>query len=773
MLPSTSPPRLLTLVCAGLCALAAAPLGSQEAAAPALDSALAELRMGRYWHASRALRAAGAADQPSTALSLARAEAGWGNWPAVVRLLSEAEWLEREDDGYGHLLLGLALEQQGSWDEAAAAYEAFLLVAPAQRRDGRIVAMARRARALDRRGDPGAAVAALDPIPDESVVSWMAIELARRAVERGDVQGVLDLLARVHTETAARAAWRLGVDVRLQAGDTAGAARALEEALAGRPEERRSDETAELGLLVLALGDSARAEELLLEAFPGSRGEQRGEAARALFDLSTDREPDLLLDLARALDRAGEGRAALQAYDLAAAGAAAAGGELPGMARVDRARLMSTVASRQNEALEEFRAIREASQDERVGARNLEVWAQMRRRQGLGEQVATLRRWLIEEWPASDQAAEVLWDQGSRADSRGSWDAALEAFGTLASSGSSHARAGQARMRMGQIHIARGDLQAAAEVFDDYLEDFPDGRRWDEAAYWSARTRLGMGDTARATERVDLIKRRDPFSYYAVVGDELLGRAYAVELPPGEAPIEPLWLTRGLERIELLGAAGLEDAVTVEIAALTGRARASSAVTLRLAQALNESGRTLAGIQIGWQLRSDGHPWDRHLAEVIFPFPHREMISREAEEWGVDPLMVAALIRQESAFQADIVSFAGAVGLMQVMPTTGSELARRHGVSGFHESNLRVADVNLHLGAAYFAQMLGRFSGDLPLVLTAYNAGPTRARRWANLPEASDAVVFAEVIPIEETRGYVKSVSRNVALYRALYGEGR
>jgi soluble lytic murein transglycosylase len=155
---------------------------------------------------------------------------------------------------------------------------------------------------------------------------------------------------------------------------------------------------------------------------------------------------------------------------------------------------------------------------------------------------------------------------------------------------------------------------------------------------------------------------------------------------------------------------------------------------------------------------------------VTFPFPYRELVRREAAEWGIDPFLMAAIIRQESSFKADIVSPAGAIGLMQVMPPTGQQLARRHGPDPFTNASLTRPEVNLHLGAAFFVDMSRRYDHDLPLVLSAYNAGPTRASAWRQFPEVADPLRFTERIPFDETRGYVKSVRRNLALYRVLYG---
>ena len=150
-----------------------------------------------------------------------------------------------------------------------------------------------------------------------------------------------------------------------------------------------------------------------------------------------------------------------------------------------------------------------------------------------------------------------------------------------------------------------------------------------------------------------------------------------------------------------------------------------------------------------------------------------ESIMAEAAERDVDPFLLAGLIRQESAFDAAVVSRAGAIGLMQILPTTGAELARAESVGGFTPESLVTPGINVHLGLTFWTDLKRSFQGaHLPLRLSAYNAGPTRARRWRRLPENADPLRFTERIPFAETRGYVKNVSRNAALYRALYGDG-
>jgi peptidoglycan lytic transglycosylase len=734
------------------------------------DSALDELAAGRFWHAARVMRAEGAADgSPRDVLTLARAEAGWENWPAVLALLDEDSWLSSEPEMEGYLLLGRAREYAGNWADAADAYAKYGAHVRSEGRAG-WAALARETRTTWESGERMAALELLGEMrPVPYLRSWVAVELTLAASADGDPEGVRELIENAVEPGAASALWRAQADAYLNGGDTAAAVEAFR-ALANREQSGRAAEaTVELGRLLMAGGDEAVGGTLLANGFDAGSGGTRTLAAAALMDLGGQDFVRTLV-LARVLDRAGDGRRALTGYDRALSLSAAEGESFPEASRLERARLMSTVAARQAEALEEFRAIRDGTESDRVGSRNLEVWARMRRRQGMSTQENTLRRWLLEEYPSSNAAAEVAWNLGSNAEARGALDEALIRYAFLMDNVRTHARAGQARMRSGQIYLRRSDPAAAAEVFEAYLADFPNGRRWQEAAYWAGRTRLELGDTVSGERHLRHVLSQ-PVEYYAVMSADLLSVPFAVDVPEGAGASEPGWLTEGLVRLDVLTEAGLTRGVDAEIARLRSRAGDSRGPRLRLAQALIERGRTIDGINLGWALLKDEGAWDQQILQVTYPFPYRELVRREADEWGIDPFMMAAIIRQESAFKADIVSHAGAVGLMQVMPPTGAELARAHGPNGFTRESLTKPEVNLHLGAAFFVDMSRRYDDELPLVLSAYNAGPTRATRWRRYPEAGDPLRFTERIPITETRGYVKSVRRNLGLYRVLYGQ--
>jgi soluble lytic murein transglycosylase len=161
-------------------------------------------------------------------------------------------------------------------------------------------------------------------------------------------------------------------------------------------------------------------------------------------------------------------------------------------------------------------------------------------------------------------------------------------------------------------------------------------------------------------------------------------------------------------------------------------------------------------------------PLPQELAGLFFPIAHEEVVRAEAARNGLDPLLLFALIKQESAYGEGAVSPAGALGLMQLMPTTAESLSRELSEPPPVREDLLSSPANVRLGARYLAKLLSQFKGNLFCALAAYNAGPQRVttwqRNWGTLP--FDA--FVELIPLEETRNYVKSIVRNYVFYAQL-----
>jgi soluble lytic murein transglycosylase len=155
-----------------------------------------------------------------------------------------------------------------------------------------------------------------------------------------------------------------------------------------------------------------------------------------------------------------------------------------------------------------------------------------------------------------------------------------------------------------------------------------------------------------------------------------------------------------------------------------------------------------------------------HLA---FPIPYRAPLEQRSRERSLDPFLVAALIRQESEFNVKIISYANAYGLMQVLPSTGRDLARKLGIRGYSKAQLLTADRNLQLGTYYFKNLLDSFDGQPEPALASYNAGKSRADTWLKRGTMREPAEFVETIAFQQTHGYVETVMRNADTYRRLY----
>jgi soluble lytic murein transglycosylase len=156
---------------------------------------------------------------------------------------------------------------------------------------------------------------------------------------------------------------------------------------------------------------------------------------------------------------------------------------------------------------------------------------------------------------------------------------------------------------------------------------------------------------------------------------------------------------------------------------------------------------------------------------LLFPQPYWTELVAYAGTNGLDPYLVASLIRQESEFNAGAVSHANAYGLMQLLPSVGKSMAKKHGIRRFDTRQLLNPSTNLELGTTNLKQVLDRFGGQVEYALAAYNAGDSPVRQWLASNDYKDVAEFVESIPYSETRDYVQAILRNREMYRALYPE--
>jgi soluble lytic murein transglycosylase len=331
----------------------------------------------------------------------------------------------------------------------------------------------------------------------------------------------------------------------------------------------------------------------------------------------------------------------------------------------------------------------------------------------------------------------------------------------------------RATWALGWWEYRSGRFQGAVDLWERAARQRPTGSSAPGFFYWAAkaRTRLQQGDRAR-TLFADTV-RRYKHTYHGLLAAQALGEAGAAaaapELawqPPADLPEPTLTRVHQLLLIDRL------DDARDELVRVAGSVQAQSTLAWiewkrgRLRPAITAMKRA----HPEWKSEA-GDRLPDEVWHIIYPLQHRDALVAQARSRALDSSLVAAVIWQESTFDAGAVSRAGARGLMQVMPATGRQLSRGLGRRQ-RTSDLHDPATSLELGTLYLRQMLDRFGGRVEQALAAYNAGPHRVATWTAGRPDMPAEEFVESIPFTETRNYVMSILAHREHYRRLYGLG-
>ena len=341
----------------------------------------------------------------------------------------------------------------------------------------------------------------------------------------------------------------------------------------------------------------------------------------------------------------------------------------------------------------------------------------------------------------------------------------------------SHWRAAWLTYRLGRTAEAK-------YRFEQQVSLYPQSQEVTAALYWRGRIAEDDKDWGLARAYYEKLIERYRSYYYAEMARQRLalfqpgeGKPDAVlaRVPPLSTraiqedltpPAESLRAQKSL----LLANGGLVDLAVRELQA-TGNADWAYAEIAHIYQESGQYHRALQTLKRAYPayFSLDLPQLPRSFWESLFPRPYWSDLKRSASENGVDPYLVASLIRQESEFNPAAVSYANALGLMQLLPSVGKKLAKETKIRGFSYNMLLTPDVNLRLGTRYFRHMLDKYDGTVEYALAAYNAGSDRVSDWRGHSSFRDVPEFVESIPFTQTREYVQAIVRNAALYRRLY----
>jgi soluble lytic murein transglycosylase len=330
----------------------------------------------------------------------------------------------------------------------------------------------------------------------------------------------------------------------------------------------------------------------------------------------------------------------------------------------------------------------------------------------------------------------------------------------------------------------------AAEMLRAHLRLFPASENASAALYFLGRLAEASHDRATARTYYDEIAREYPNQYYAMLARDRLTPVASVD--PSPAASEFLRTVgfpqraRGsvfdasgasqarIERAKMLVSAGLKDwaetelrygakngdqphLLAMELAALIGDGQPAQAIRYIKSYAGNYLFLPISSAPLDfWRL--------------AFPLPYRADLERFSKQNNLDPFLMAALIRQESEFDAKVTSPANARGLTQIEPTTGRELSRKLKIPKYTTAKLFQPSLNLQFGTYYLRLVTDQLGGHTEAALAAYNAGMTRAKSWLTWGDFQEPAEFVETVPFTQTRGYIQAVLRNADAYRRIYG---
>jgi soluble lytic murein transglycosylase len=390
-------------------------------------------------------------------------------------------------------------------------------------------------------------------------------------------------------------------------------------------------------------------------------------------------------------------------------------------------------------------------------------------------------REFVRRYPSSRLASEALWQAAMAYERRGRHSDARKLFLKLATNYPKSTYADQAAWRAGFALYQTRQYTAASKAFLRLSRQTSASHLRDQGYYWAGKCYQKLGQKAEARFWIERASEGFPTSYYSTRAHAVLGKTENtyIEAPqPGEhlSAGQSYTPSAHIPKGDVLASIGLYRYAEREY----DRARHILGRNLFALDDLKpryERVRAMhKALQVSAQIvmleRAHGISMTRSSFRRLYPTYYWGEINQIARKMNLDPNLMIAIMRQESAFNTTAVSRAGARGLMQVMPQTGRDMARLVKLKNFSTEDLHDPQTSILLGGKHLSDHMRAFRKDkhrqLSLALSAYNAGLDAAKRWAKRLTKQDVDEFIERIPYKETRNYVKLVYRNYRVYSYL-----
>ena len=417
------------------------------------------------------------------------------------------------------------------------------------------------------------------------------------------------------------------------------------------------------------------------------------------------------------------------------------------------------------------------------GARRLYLLMELARNRDDGEDQQRIVALMEANFPKSQWLAEALLSSGNMYMLRRDYPMAVKYFSSLAAYFPDNSNAAYAHWRAGWLSYRQGLKADAERMFDEQIKLYPAAKETVSALYWRGRLyETEDHKPANAASNYRALVRAYQHYYYAQLARQRLtslGQSVPVDAPQLDrlqAPVVPVLVdtfpedSPHLAKARLLANAGLNDYIAAEIAADPDSSSWSALAEAQIYASYGETYRAMRALKKALPYAASAPIKSIPLAywRILFPKAWWETIKTESEKNNLDPYFVASLIRQESEFNPSVVSYANAWGLMQLLPSTGKQMAREEGMTHFQTFQLLDPETNIRLGTRYLRQMLDKVGGVPEYAMAAYNAGDSRVTDWQSAGPYSGMDEFIESIPFTQTREYVEAILRNEETYRAI-----
>ena len=402
-------------------------------------------------------------------------------------------------------------------------------------------------------------------------------------------------------------------------------------------------------------------------------------------------------------------------------------------------------------------------------------------------ELTTVLQHLRATTPTSPWLEAALFTAGNMYLLREDYDRAIDYYKEIHERFPNSSKASYAHWKCAWLSYRQNRPEQAKKYFDQQIEFYPTSNEVPNAMYW--RGRMAENDHEYGLARAYYVKVTDRYrNYYygvaarkrlATLPDASLVPVASLEHIPSLTKIEPEALQTSppeddlhYNRSRLLENGGAIDLAVRELQAGTTSGPSWEMVEIaRMYTAAGEYYRALQALKraINGYFAMDLKALPQPYWEGLFPRPYWDALRQYSEANGLDPYLVASLIRQESEFNPGAVSRANAYGLMQLLPGTGKGTARQVGLHNYKTDSLLDPTINIELGTKYFREMVDHFGGQIEYALAAYNAGSSRVEGWRSSGSYRDIEEFVESIPFTETREYVQAIVRNAEVYKRVY----